>query len=482
MANHETPRPSRPSRPSRRQFLKGALAAGAAVGFPAIVPSTVFGQNAPSNRIHLAQIGCGRIARSWDFPNLLKHHALARYVALCDLDSIRIQDAKAQIEGYYAKTLGQGKFSALRTYGDYRELLKSRDIDAVVICTPDHWHAQPAIEAALAGKDVYVQKPMSLTIREGRQMADTIKRTGRIFQVGSQLRSAEHFRLACELVRNGRIGKLKEIQLGLPIDPAGGNPTPMPVPANLNYDAWLGSTPQVPYTIDRVHPQSPDVRKRYDRPGWLRCEQFGAGMITGWGAHDIDIAHWGMGMDLGGPIEIEASAQFPSEGLWNVHGPFRVEAKYANGVILRIDDKHPSGVKFIGEDGWVWVTRGTYVATASDPKTNARNAKALDASDPKIIKAGIRPGELHLHASPGNDHHLDFLTAIRTRQEPAAPAEVAHRSCSACLIAHAAMKLGRKLAWDPEHEHFVNDAEADAMLRRPQRAPYGTDAVLARLG
>ena len=475
---------------SRRQFLKASLAAGAAIGFPTIVPSTVFGASAPSNMIHLAQIGCGRIARTWDIPALLKLGDHARYVAVCDFDSVRVADAKQQIESAYAKAFGKEKYANLRTSADYRELLQDKDIDAVAICTPDHWHAQPAIEAALAGKDVYVQKPMTLTIHEGRQLADTIKKTGRILQIGSQLRSQPHFRLACELVRNGRIGKVREIFLGLAPDPSGGKKDKMPVPANFNYEAWLGSTPLVDYTLDRVHPQG-DLKIRYGRPGWLRCEQFGAGMITGWGAHDIDMAHWGMGTARTGPIQIEAHAEFPKEGLWDVHGDFSVEALYANGVQMHINGTNQSGIKWVGENGWLWATRIS-ATTPSDPKMVKAKSKgkgksksgerlfdrALDASDRKILTAGIKDGEVRLHASPKDDHHLDWLTSIRTRQEPVAPAEEGHRSCSACLIAHIGMKLGRKLTWDPEKERFVGDDAANAMLTRAQRAPYGTDRVL----
>jgi predicted dehydrogenase len=255
----------------------------------------------------------------------------------------------------------------------------------------------------------------------------------------------------------------------------------MAVPKNLNYEMWLGSTPLVYYTEKRVHPQANNLRARYDRPGWLRCDQFGAGMITGWGVHHIDIAHWAMGTEDSGPVEIRAKAEFPKKGLWDVHGPYQVEAKYANGVMVHISDKYPNGLKFVGEKGWIWVSRGGSTATASDP-VSAQSSKPLDASDPAILKSVIEPNEIHLHASPQNDHHLDWLTSIQTRKEPAAPAEAGHRSCSACLISHIAMKLGRKLTWDPQKERFVNDEQANGMLSRPQREPYGTESFLAKVG
>jgi predicted dehydrogenase len=459
---------------TRREFLKGAAVAG----FPTIVSSRVFGQSAPGNLIQVAQIGCGRIARGSEMTGILRNSAVARYVAVCDLDTVRLADAKQTIESAYAKKFGSGNYAALKTYRDYRELLEDKSIDAVCISTPDHWHAQPAMEAALAGKDIYLQKPASLTIWEGRQMANVLKHSGRILQLGSQQRSEYQFRYACELVRNGRIGKLKEVFIGLPEDPSGNEEPPMPVPSNVDYDMWLGSTPLVYYTEKRVHPQSQDMRARYDRPGWLRCEQFGAGMITGWGAHHIDTAHWAMDTEYTGPVEVAATAEFPKKGLWDVHGKYHVRARYASGVTVYISEMYPTGLRFIGEEGWIWVTRGSY--KPGDWAEGKPRSRVLDASDLKILRTGIGDNEIHLHASPNNDHHLDWLTSIRTRKEPAAPPEVGHRSCSACLVAHAAMKLNRTLHWDPQKERFVNDDEANGLLARKQRAPYGTDAVFAK--
>ncbi|MCL4402457.1 MAG: Gfo/Idh/MocA family oxidoreductase [Acidobacteria bacterium] len=464
--------------PTRRDLLRGSLAAAGVAGFPTIVPSRVLGQSAPSNLIQVAQIGCGRIARASEFPGVLRHSDRARFVAVCDLDTVRVADGKDLIERAYAAKFNRGQYTAVKTYGNYREMLQDKSIDAVCISTPDHWHAQPAIEAALAGKDIYLQKPASLTIVEGRQMADTIRRTGRILQIGSQQRSSLQFRLACELIRNGRIGRIRQIFIGLPVDPGGDEEPEMPVPANLNYDTWLGSTPSVYYTEKRVHPQSPNIRARYARPGWLRCEQFGAGMITGWGAHHIDIAHWAMGLEHSGPVEAEAIAEFPKKGLWNVHGPYHVRLAYANGASVFISDKYPNGLEFIGDDGWIWVTRGRY--RACEPAPGQPRSKVFDASDPAMLRTGIKDNELHLHTSPQDDHHLDWLTSIRTRQQPAAPAEDGHRACSACLISHAAMKLERTLKWDPAAERFENSDEANAMLTRKQRAPYGTNYVLQR--
>ncbi|MCC7341711.1 MAG: Gfo/Idh/MocA family oxidoreductase [Bryobacterales bacterium] len=463
---------------SRRGWLKSA---GAIAAFPAIVPSTVFGQSAPSNHIHVAQIGCGRIARSSEFPGVLAHHGMARFVAVADLDAVRLADAKHTLEEQYAKRLGAASYNGIKTYADYQEMLADKSIDAVCISTPDHWHAQPAMEAALAGKDIYLQKPASLTIEEGRHMADVLKKTGRILQLGSQQRSEPQWRLACELVRNGRIGKLKEIFVGLPYDPAGGNPSPMPRPETLDYNYWLGSTPEVAYTEDRVHPQTGDGKRRYDRPGWLRCQQFGAGMITGWGAHHLDIAHWAMDQEYAGPTSATALATFPApgSGLWDVHGNYHVRMRYPNNVTVYVGDFYPTGVKFLGEDGWIWVTRGNY--KAGDPPVGTR-LEALDAHDPRILREGTKPNELHLHASPQDDHHLDWLKSVRTRKPPATNAEIGHRSCSACLVAHIAMQVKGELQWDARTERFTNSEEANTHLRREQRAPYGTWAVLKKAG
>jgi len=452
---------------SRRDFLaaagKGVVATSMISGFPSIVPSSVLGATSPSNRINIGAIGNGRISRGHDLPGLWKYDT-ARIMAVCDLDSHRVEDARTLVNEYYAKKTGK-KYDGVTTYADYSDLLANKDVDAVVISTPDHWHAIIAIHAVQAGKDVYLQKPASLTIAEGRALSDAVHHSGRIFQIGSQQRSSPQFRYAAELVRNGRIGQLRSVQIGLPGDPAGEVEPTMPVPKNLNYDMWLGSTPVVPYTEKRVHPQT-----GYDRPGWLRCEQFGAGMITGWGAHHVDSAHWGMDTEFTGPTEIWGTAEFPKSGLWDVHGPFKTEAIYANGVHMIISGDFPNGIRFEGTSGWIFVSRGNETVTASDPVAKLHDSQALAASDPKIITSTIGPDDIHLYES--KDHHGNWLDCIRSRQQPIAPVEVAHRACSACLLHHMAMKLKRKLYWDPARERFKNDDEANGLLSRPQRTPY----------
>lgn len=459
---------------SRRDYLKRSfIGAAGAIFVPTIVPSSVFGKNAPSNKINIGQIGCGRIARDHDLPQTMKND-IARVIAVSDVDSKRKQDGKQYIKQWYEEKKGKKNFVDVKMYDDYREMLQDPGLDAVIISTPDHWHAQPAIEAALAGKDIYLQKPASLTIEEGRAMSDIMKRTGRIFQIGSQQRSIDpwpQFKRACELVRNGRIGQIHTVKVGLGFDPSGEEEPEMPVPENLNYDMWLGSTPYVYYTEKRVHPQID-----YSRSGWLRCEQFGAGMITGWGAHHIDIAHWGMNAENTGPIEIEAQAVFPQSGLWDVHGKFKVEAKYASGINMLISShEYPNGVRFEGSEGWIFVSKGDATVTSSDPAAPEGFSEVFSASDPKILSSEIGKDEIHLYESP--EHHLNWLDCIRSRKPTITPAEVAHRSGSTCLIAHAAMKLPRKLYWDPVKERFKDDDEANAMLSRPQRYPWGIQYI-----
>jgi predicted dehydrogenase len=458
------------TRLSRRQFVKTSLGTAAALGFPTIVPSSVFGQMSPSNRINVGAIGVGRISRGHDLPGIWQFDG-ARIMAVCDLYADRVEQGKALINGVYAKKTGK-PYDGVTSYHNYHDLLANKDIDAVVISTPDHQHAITAVDAVRAGKDVYLQKPASLTIAEGRYLSNAVKASNRILQIGSQQRSWVQFRYAAELVRNGRIGDLKHVEIGLPGDPAGGDPAPQTVPAGFNYDAWLGSTPEVPYTLDRTMPL-----KGFDRPGWLRCEQFGAGMITGWGAHHVDSAHWGMDTELTGPVEVWGTAEFPhyspdKPGLWGVHGKFLTHAIYANGVTMDISGDFPNGIKFYGTKGWLFVTR-TEQTTPTDPggkPTGGPKATGLDASDPKILGSVIGPNEIHLYKSA--DQHGNWLDCIRTRQEPISPVEKGHRACSTCLIHHIAMHTKRRMKWDPIKERFLNDETANAMLSRAQRPPY----------
>ncbi|MGB5437713.1 MAG: Gfo/Idh/MocA family oxidoreductase [Maribacter sp.] len=454
----------------RRKFInRTTLGAAALVGFPSIVPAHVLGKDAPSNKINIGQIGCGRIARDHDIYDTIRFKD-ARYVAVCDVDSKRASNAKGLVDNFYNAKTGKENYMDAKVYDDYREMLLNKDIDAVVISTPDHWHSQPAMEAALAGKDIYLQKPTSLTVSEGQQLREAVQSKNVILQVGTQQRAMPQFRVAAELVRNGRIGDIHTVKIGLPGDPAGPVAPEMPIPSNLNFDMWLGSTPEVPYTEIGVHPQND-----YSRPGWLRQRNYGAGMITGWGQHHYDSAAWGMNTELTGPSSVEALAEFPKSGLWNVHGDFFVKHEYDNGITVYTSGGYTNGIRYEGTEGWIFVSRGAYTASASDPVDQEKSAKALNASDPSILASVIGENEIHLEKI--DDQHGNWLDCIKTRKQPISPIEKGHKACTICLISDIAMHFDRKLQWDPKNEIFLNDEEANAMLHREQRKPYGTDYI-----
>lgn len=434
---------------SRRGFLKGtAAAAGAVFGVPYVITSSVLGADAPSNKITIGCIGVGRMGLG-DMREIMGF-GQARIVAVCDVDAKRLKHAQQTVENRYSLRSGNGAYKGCAAYKDFRDLIARRDIDAVSIVTPDYWHALPAIAAARTGKDIFVQKPLTLTVEEGRLLSDTVRRYGCVLQVGSQQRSDSKFRFACELVRNGRIGKLHTVKVGFGTDPSTGPQPSMPVPENLDYDMWLGPAPWAPYTEKRVHPQND-----YSRPGWLRISDYGSGMITGWGSHHNDIAQWGMGTEYTGPVEIEGQAEYPRDGLWDVHGKFHVEYTYASGVkvICASNTENKQGVVFEGTEGWVYVKRGY-----------------IDAHPKSLLTSVIGPNEIHLYKS--NNHKKNFFECISSRAETVAPVEIGHRSNTVCLLGSIAMLLGRKLKWDPQKESFINNADANRLLSRPMRAPW----------
>ena len=436
---------------NRRDFAKASALSTAAIGLPTIVPAHVLSSHPPSDTLHMACIGTGRMGHG-DLKQCLEQGlaaaANARIVAVCDLDQKRAEHAQQMASGMYARKLTGRRRPDIKVFHDYRELLACDDIDGVTISTPDHWHALTAIAAAEAGKAVYLQKPLTYTIVEGRKLVEAVKRNGVVLQTGSQQRSSRNFRRACELVRNGRIGRLHTIRILLPMDKGRGSSKVMPVPTNLDYDMWLGPTPERFYTEDRVHPQT-----GYTRPGWLQIEAYCRGMITGWGSHMFDIAQWGHGSDQTGPIEMEATAEFPHRGLFNVHTTFHAEGRYADGVRLIANSGTPAGVKFEGDSGWIAVTR-------SDLKAEPRS----------VLSEQIAADDVHLYQS--NNHMLNFLQCVRSGQDPICPVEVGHRSNSVCIIAHLAMKLGRRLHWDPQAERFHSDESANAMLDYDYREPW----------
>ena len=470
-------------RSSRRRFLKTTLASSAGMMFlPSFHPdSFLFGQNAsPGRRIQIAQIGCGRMGTE-DMLSTIKHDDLCRIVAVCDLDSKRLATAKAKAEQFYS---GKGESRVdVKAYRDYHEVLARPDIDAVLVAPPDHWHAIVAVEAVLAGKDLHVQKPLTYDINEAIALRTVVRAKQRILQTGSQQRSSKPwntFRVATEAVRNGRIGRIHTVKIGIGQDrPRGKAPQAQPLPPNLDYETWLGPAPQQPYMEDHVHPQD-----SLGRPGWITTEDFGLGMITNWGAHHVDIAHWGMGMELGGPTTIEGSATFMTGDVWTVHQTYHVEMIYPGNIRVILDNTFPNGIRFEGTDGWVFCARSAGLVTSSDPgaATQADAArKSLDASDDRILTAPFGPKDVRWPAS--DDHYRNWLEAILSREDPIAPVDQSARSLEACAAAWIAMKLQRKLTWDAAHEMFVNDDQANAMRgRTPRSAAYDLARIMKKAG
>lgn len=366
-------------------------------------------------------------------------------VGLCDVDagSNRYEDQWVRGLAPAMQTVQNKYGSPVSGYSDFRDLLARNDIDAVSIGTPDHWHAYITIAAAAAGKDVYCEKPISVTIAEGRAMSDAIARYNRVFQCGSQRRSNPRCRQSCELVRNGRIGKLQTVRVGL----MGGywlrkgrheTNEPEAIPEGFDYDMWLGPAPYAPYTYNRCHW---NFRWNLDYAG---------GMVTDWGAHYLDMAHWGMGTEYTGPVEVEGTGVFPPDtDLYNTAKEFEFTCTYANGVKL-IVKSGGGGVKFEGSDGWVNLERNTEPADLRD--------------------SGLAPGDVRLYVS--ENHHQNFIDCVKSRQPTAAPVEVAHRSITPAHLGNIAMRLGRKIRWNPVTETIENDGEANRLVSRPYRAPW----------
>ncbi|MBE0537494.1 MAG: Gfo/Idh/MocA family oxidoreductase [Phycisphaerae bacterium] len=416
---------------SRRRFLTQSAAAGAAwAAVPAIVPSSVFGADAPSNRITLASIGVGGMGTGNMKGFMGKKDC--EVVAICDVD-----------RGHREAANGAAKLPASALYTDFREVIARGDVDAVCVSTPDHWHAIPSIAAIKAGKDVYCEKPLTLTIAEGRAIADAAKRYGRIVQTGSQQRSDNRFRQACELVRNGHIGRLKTVLVDIPGNNRD-NPVdwkPEAVPEGFDYDLWLGQAPMRPYHTMRCH-----YTFRF-------ILEYSGGQMTNWGAHYLDIGQWGIGADDTGPVKIVGKGEFPTGGLFTTATKANITYTYENGVEMILRQPGGGNTKFVGTDGWVSVNRGRI---ETEPKSLAAHITA--------------PNEIHLYKS--SDHKQDFLNCIKTRTQPICNPEVGHRSASICHLGNIAMLLDRPLQWDPKKEQFVGDQEANSMVSRIMRAPW----------
>ena len=428
---------------SRREFLKaapGALVGAAA--FPTIVSASVLGRGAvpPSDRIVMAGIGFGMQGP----PNMRSFlgKGEVQWVAVCDLDDTALFKARDVVNEQYGN-------EDCATYKDYRELFARGDLDAVSIAVPDHWHAILSIAAVQAGLDVYGEKPFTHSLREGRLLCDAVKRYGRVWQTGSWQRSVDNFHRAAELIRNGRIGKVQRVEVGLPsghYDFAGtfGQDAVTSPPAGFDYETWIGPAPWTPYCKSRVH------------MNWRWNMDFGGGQLMDWVGHHLDIAHWGLGFDYAGPVKVSGKGEFPATGIYNSPTRYRVETVYADGTPIVLAGGYPeiqSGTKWIGEYGWVWVNRGGF-----------------ESQPARLVSEVIGPNETRLTRS--RDHYQNFLDSVRSRALTITPAEVAHRSASVGHLGVIAIETGRTIRWDPATETLIDDPAAERLLSRAYRRPY----------
>ncbi len=423
---------------TRRTLLRRTALAGLVLGLPAFVPGRLFGAEAPSRRIALGMIGCGGQGRT-DCTNFLGQ-AQVRVVAVCDADRAKAEALKKKVDQTYGD-------NACAVYQDLREMLAKAKLDAVGTALPDHWHATAGILAMRAGCDVYGQKPLVRTIREGRLLSDTAKRLGRVYQTGSQQRSEARFRRACELVRNSRLGRIQRIEVAIVVrkrvasEPDYGTPPPQ-----LDWDLWLGPAPARPYS------------RTLASYNWRWVSDFGGGSLTDWGAHHLDITLWSLGLDRSGPVEVSATAEFPGSGMFDNPTDFTIDYQLPDGTPVRLlpgEDKGlGNGVTWYGERGRLFVNRG-----------------ALIADPPVILKEPLEPGELRLPVS--NDHYGDFLAAVVARREPIATVEVGHRTATMALLGEIAYRTGRRIRWNPELETIDGDPDASALLGRTNRQGWG---------
>jgi len=400
---------------------------------------------APSERIALGFIGTGDHGVQMNLRSFLPQPD-AQVVALCDVDQARLDSARDLVVRAYAEDTRSGKYAGVFATRDWREVVVRDDIDALVVSTPDHWHVIPSIAAAKAGKDVFCEKPLALTVREGRVLSDAMMRYGRIFQTASENRSKQNFLRAAELVRNGRIGRLCRMQTWLPVDPhqlahLNRLHAPEPVPAGFDYDMWLGPAPEAAYTPGRCHYHF----------RWI--SDYSGGSLTDWGAHLNDIAQWANDSETTGPVSVEGRGVFPREGLYNTAVEWDIRYEYANGVTLECRNGPPC-IRFEGTMGWIQCGWDTF-----------------EASLPDLSKTVIGPEECRLRTCPQREQR-DFLDCVKSRRPTYAPAEVGHRTATISHIGNIAMILGRKLRWNPNDERFVNDMAADRMLTRPMRSPW----------
>jgi len=407
------------------------------------------GHVAPSNRITIGMIGVGRIVVFSNLKSFLKAPD-CQVVALCDVDRWRLELGEDRTSVWGGKITPED-VKGIARYTDFREVLARKDVDAVMISTPDHWHVPMAVAAVKAGKDVCLEKPITRSIAEGRLLSDLVTKHQRVFRTDSEFRSKANFHRACELVRNGRIGKLHTIRTGVPIDQfAQPAIKEEPVPPELDYAMWLGPAPKAPYQEDRIH-----QRHKYDRAGWMRVRDYCDGMVTNWGTHLNDIAQWGNNTDRTGPVEVEGKGTYPPRGsLWNVLTEFEITYRYANGVTLIYKTEKPY-VKFEGTEGWVYAEFGK---------------DTVQTEPASLADSKIGPNEVHLLLK---DEKRDFIDCVKTRGQTLEDAEVGHRTTSLCHLGHIAVQIGKTLKWDPVAERFTNSDEANKRLDLPPgREPW----------
>jgi predicted dehydrogenase len=428
----------------RRDFLKKApLALAGTAAFPTIIKASALGLEGavpPSDRIVMAGIGYG-MQGGGNMQSFLGKSEV-QWVAVCDLDDNHLREAQNIVNGNYGN-------KDCAVYKDYRKLFARGDLDAVSIAVPDHWHAIMSIDAVRTGLDVYGEKPFTHSLREGRALCNAIKRYGRVWQTGSWQRSEDNFHHACELVRNGRIGKIQRVEVGLPFgytDFAGtiGQDKIESPPPELDYETWIGPAPYAPYCISRVH------------INWRWNMDYGGGQLMDWVGHHLDIAHWGLGFDYAGPKEVWGKGEFPTTGIFNGATRYWVEALYPDGTLIVIAGGYPeiqSGTKWIGEYGWIWVDR-----------------RGFESQPAHLVKEKIGPNETRLHRD--GDHYQNFLDCVKSRALTIAPSEVAHRTASVGHLGVIAIETGRKIRWDPDAEQIIGDPDAERLLCRSYRKPY----------
>ena len=424
---------------NRREFLKRAAAAGGVAAAPYVITSAALGAEdrpAASERIAVGFIGLGGHGIGRNLKMFLGQKD-AQPVALSDADQSRIAAGLGAVRGRF------GKDYTCQTTRNWREVIDRSDVDAVMISTPDHWHVPMSVAAIRAGKDVICEKP-TLTIAGGRALADAVERYGAVFQQSTEDRSVSIYHRMAELVRNGRIGKLKKIFVQLPGGPGNpGDPKPKPVPKNLDWDLWLGPAPWKPF------------RNGLHMFHWRWNSDYSGGQLSDWGAHQIDTAQWANDTEHTGPIEVEGTGKRHATGLYDTFHEYHLTYRYANGVEMHVDSGG-TGLRFEGTDGWLG---------------NSGWRRPINASSPEILKSVIGPDELHLFTCPGGEHR-NFLDCVKSRRDPYFPAEIGHRCCSVAHIGNIAMELGRKLRWDPDAEQFAGDETANRMRSRAMREPW----------